>query len=204
MYMCTYICGAGKASVRMLCLRARFHVETCTDEFSLELASSLVHRPNCCISLGPQPQLEIRFSPPWAGCFPPRVLFSGLGTLVLLDTGVWNAEELQNHLFFQPWKTEKNRTAWKLGKSHLPQARYWCPLHHQSHTGESPTAPTELHQRRAVTFFWKLHCSLLLQQQRASLGEGLWFAVYKPIKKTQMKYPAGKVKSNEVVCCEKW
>lgn len=68
----------------------------------------------------------------------------------------------------------------------------------------APISPAASHQHRAAVVCVKLHCSLLLQQQRDSLGEGLRFAVYKPIKKTQMKYPAGKVKSNEVVCCEKW
>lgn len=61
--MCTYTCGAQNASVRMLCLRVHFHVEACTDKFSLELASSLVHRPNCCFFFGPQAKLECRFPP---------------------------------------------------------------------------------------------------------------------------------------------
>lgn len=55
-----------------------------------------------------------------------------------------------------------------------------------------------------LLLFCKLTCSLLLQLQRLCLHKVLWFAVYKPIKKTQMKSPAGKVKSNEVGCCEEW
>lgn len=63
MYMCTYICGARNASVRALCLRVHLHVETCTDKFSLQLASTLVHRPNFCFSFAPQAKLECRVSP---------------------------------------------------------------------------------------------------------------------------------------------
>lgn len=123
--MCTYIRGARNASVSALSLQVHLHVETRTDKFSLELASSLVHRPNCCFSFGPQAKLECRLS---SHCLEQGVFHHGcrypvLGTSVLVDTGVWNAEELQNHLFFQPWKAEKSRTAWKLRKRHLSPSK---------------------------------------------------------------------------------
>lgn len=206
MYMCTYICGARNASVRALCLHVHFHMETCPAKSSLELASSLVHRPNCCFSFGPQAKQECRFFP---GCLKQGVLHHECCSPVWAPQ-CWLAVEFgmlkryKTIYFFSLGRLKRTELPGNWGKRHLPQARCWCPLHPQSHTGESPTPPMALHWCTGAAFFWELHCSLLLQQQRTSLGEGLWFAVYKPIKKTQMKYPAGKVKSNEVVCCEKW
>lgn len=90
-------------------------------------------------------------------------------------------------------------------ETHLSQPRHRggmaCPsqwLKSYLHYGGYPASPREL------WLFCKLACSLLLQLQRLHLHKVLWFAVYKPIKKTQMKSPAGKVKSNEVGCCEEW
>lgn len=92
----------------------------------------------------------------------------------------------------------------KAKERHLSQLRQGWHVFPQPVAEKFPASrqcPASLPELR---LFCKLTWSLLLQLQRLRLHKVLWFAVYKPIKKPQMKSPAGKVKSNEVGCCEGW
>lgn len=117
MYMCTYMRGTRIVLVRTLCLRVHFHVETCTEEFALEMASSLVHRPNCCFSFGPQAELECKFSP---CCLEQGVFHHGCHSLVRAPR-CWLTLEfgmLRNHKAFffltlEDWEEQNCLETWK-------------------------------------------------------------------------------------------
>lgn len=171
MYMCTYTCGARNASVRPLCLRvSHFCVKTCTDKSSLELASSLVHKPNCCFSFGPQAELECGFSP---CCLEQSVFHHGCRSPVRVSRR-WLALEfgmLKNHKiisFFNLGRLRRTELPGNWVKGIYPKQGVDVSCIPSPLLGTHP-----LHPHSGVTFFWKLHCSLLLQQQRASFGEGL-------------------------------
>lgn len=193
MYMCTYICGAGKASVRTLCLRPHFHVETCTDEFPLELASSLVHRPNCCISLGPQPQLECRFSPPWSRVFSTvgaLLWFGHLGAAGQCSLECWRTTKPVIFSTLEDWEEQncletgkKSFTPSKVLMSSSSPVPYWG-VTHCTHA----TAPTQ----SSDIFFGSCVAPFCYSNKEPALARGCDLQYTNPLKKHKWNTQLGR------------